>query len=121
MKHIQWKEINRQITRLPYKENIEVKKGAVSQPLRSGFQKHYGAPKGQFADYRKRLPDGSCIHVLEYKNKYYIHRDQCDPREDMLGHIFYDLRNVLGVVVASMIIITAGYWVYAQSKKEVNV
>jgi hypothetical protein len=114
---LKWKEIKRQIMNLPYKENIEVKKGAVSHPLRSGFQKHYGAPKGQFADYRKCLPDGSCIHVLEYKDKYYIHRDRFDPRGNMLGHIFYDLRNVLGFALASIIIITAGYWVYIRGKK----
>ena len=118
MKHIQWKEINRQIIRLPYKENIEINKGTASHPLRSGFQKHYGAPKGQFADYRKCLPDGSCIHVLEYKNKYYIHRDRFDPRENMTKHILYDLRNVLGVALTIMIVITAGYWVYIQSNKK---
>jgi len=116
MKHLLWNKIIRQINHLPFKENIEVMKRRVSHPLRVGFKEHFGMPKGQIADYRKRMPNGQCVHVLEYRDKYYIHRDRIDPRKDPLGHAFYDMKNIWGGALSFAIALFAVRWYLKQNK-----
>jgi len=35
------------------------------------------------------------LHIREYDNKFLVHTDKIDPRQDPLGHLLYDAPEVL--------------------------
>ena len=49
-----------------------------------------GDKKGALKQYRK-----GNLHIREYKDKFTVHTDKVDPREDPMGHLIYDAQEVL--------------------------
>ena len=35
------------------------------------------------------------LHIREYEDKFTVHTDRVDPREDPIGHLIYDAQEVL--------------------------
>ena len=49
-----------------------------------------GDRKGATKQYRK-----GNLHIREYEDKFTVHTDRVDPREDPIGHLIYDAQEVL--------------------------
>lgn len=68
------------VFRKPPHHDIYLKKNP--HPLELGFRVvNFSEPKGQFADYRLKLSDGTCIHASEYINCIGYHWDKVDPSD----------------------------------------
>jgi hypothetical protein len=103
----------------PAHVNTFVQKGLYVHPLEDGFIPSFGDSKNLVPHFRKSLPDGSGIHVLEYSDGYLLHWDYVDAITDPLGHIKQDapqylpLMNavigfgVLGVLLAGLSLLDA--------------
>jgi hypothetical protein len=50
-----------------------------------------GDPKGCIKQYR----NSSGLHVREYSDRFVIHRDEVDPRDDPIGHLIRDSPETL--------------------------
>lgn len=88
---IYWNEIEDQVLRRPPRDEIEISKNKIVHPKNSGYKiSSMGSPKGQSIDYRKSLADNRGLHIREYENKYKIHWDEKDPRENPLVHLKKD-------------------------------
>lgn len=75
-----------------------------------GYYESTGLPKGQFADYRKKLADGRGIHVRYYPNGMMTaHWDRVDPSHDLLGHLVVDA-PVWTAVLAAAGVVALGVW-----------
>jgi hypothetical protein len=75
----------------------------------SGYYVSTGLPKGQIADYRKRLADGRGIHVRQYANGVMTaHWDRVDPSHDLIGHLLIDAPVWTAfLAVASVVVLSA--------------
>jgi len=92
-------------TLLPHEE-MEISKLGYTHPLQAGFRLDVGEPKGQVADYRFQLSDGSGIHVVEFQDCYTVHWDKVDLLTNFVEHINQDAPQwgpVLGLVVGGLI------------------
>ena len=49
-----------------------------------------GDRKGAKKQYRK-----GNLHIREFDDKFTVHTDRVDPREDPIGHLIYDAQEVL--------------------------
>ena len=49
-----------------------------------------GDKKGALKQYRK-----GNLHIREYADKFTVHTDKVDPREDPMGHLIHDAQEVL--------------------------
>ena len=49
-----------------------------------------GDRKGASKQYRK-----GNLHIREYEDKFTVHTDRVDPRDDPIGHLIYDAQEVL--------------------------
>jgi hypothetical protein len=43
------------------------------------------------------------LHILEYNDKYLVHMDKVDPRQDPLGHLVHDAPEILIGVTSGII------------------
>jgi len=59
-----------------------------------------GDPKGSLRQYR----NGTGIHVREYRDRFVIHKDSIDPRENPIGHLVRDSPETLFALGVSSII-----------------
>lgn len=103
-----WSQIIQFLLKQPFHKDFQVEKKEVDHPSQAGFKKSAGEVKGQDADWRKGLPDGSCVHVLEYSTHYIFHRDKRDPEIDPLGHLSEDAPHWLLVIILGIIGALAG-------------
>lgn len=85
-----WDGIAERIRGVPAHVDFRIAKDAVPHPRTEGFVRHTGDPRGQHADYRRPLPDGSGLHVKEYADRFDVHWDKVDPTESFLGHLVAD-------------------------------
>ena len=69
---------------------LEVPCALMVHPASCGFRRGLGLPKGQSADWRRRLSGDRCLHVREYSDRYEAHIDRLDPQADPLGHVAVD-------------------------------
>jgi hypothetical protein len=109
-----WRQISDYLLHRPYYEKIRIDKGKIPHPSISGFIRSLGELKGQVADWRKSLKDGSCLHVEEYSTHYVVHRDKVDPHKNLLGHLVKDAPHWLMVIL--LIISGIGLGAYYLSK-----
>ena len=49
-----------------------------------------GDKKGALKQYRK-----GNLHIREYEDRFTVHADKVDPREDPMGHLIHDAQEVL--------------------------
>ena len=49
-----------------------------------------GDRNGATKQYRK-----GNLHIREYEDKFTVHTDRVDPRDDPIGHLIYDAQEVL--------------------------
>lgn len=94
-----WASVLPALLRQSYHQDFEVKKESIEHPTDAGFRQSLGELKGQDADWRQTLPDGSCAHVLEYPAHYVYHRDKRNPDADPWGHLLEDAPHWLFVIV----------------------
>jgi hypothetical protein len=86
-----WKGIISYVrTSQPAHVNTFVQKELYVHPLQDGFILSFGDSKDPIPHYRKTLPDGSGVHVLEYSNGYLLHWDYVDAITNPIGHIQFD-------------------------------
>lgn len=75
---------------LAQEETLELWKDAVPRPIEAGYRLHLGSIRGQWADYRRSLPDGGEFHVLAYAKRYELHHDEVgaldSPGRHLLRH-----------------------------------
>ena len=74
---------------MPGKE-IEVPKELRQFMLDGAEETHLGQKNGATKQYRY-----GNLHIREYEDKYLVHTDRVDPREDPLGHLIHDAPEVL--------------------------
>jgi hypothetical protein len=85
-----WKNVARYLATRPPHEDVTIPKSTIKHPVRAGFVRTLGEPRGQLADYEYVLPDGGRIHVREYEDHYEVHRDLVSPLVDPLSHLRTD-------------------------------
>ncbi len=115
-----WASRAAHLMKKPYHQDFRIEKGEIEHPTQAGFRKSLGEPKGQEADWRSTLPDGSCIHVLEYPGHYVFHKDKRNPDSDPWGHLWEDAPHwlmIIGLIVAAAIG-GAAYGMYELGKKK---
>lgn len=100
-----WEAINKVVLDKPAHEAVCVEKHSMLEPPESaGFRISFGAPQGQLRDFRKSLPDGRCIHVREFPERYCVHWDWRDPGVDPIGHLVRDAPSWLFLIAALSIL-----------------
>ena len=62
----------------------------LPHPLALGFRPDIGEPRGQNADFRLLLTDGSSIHARDYGDYITYHWDKVDPSVEGLEHLRRD-------------------------------
>lgn len=85
-----WDGIAERVRNLPPHVDLQIAKDAVTNPRTEGFVGHTGDPRGQYADLRRPLPDGTGLHVKEYADRFDVHWDKVDPTQNFLGHLVAD-------------------------------
>lgn len=80
-----WRAIERDVSATD--SPASVWKDAVPRPSRDGYRRHLGSLKGQWADYRRMLDDGTEFHVLEFSDHYEIHRDEVSAIDAPAMHL----------------------------------
>ena len=71
-----------------------------------------GDRKGATKQYRK-----GNLHIREYDDKFTVHTDRVDPREDPIGHLIYDAQEVLiGLAGAAISGAAIGSYIYKIKK-----
>ena len=71
-----------------------------------------GDRKGATKQYRK-----GNLHIREYEDKFTVHTDRVDPREDPIGHLIYDAQEVLiGLAGAAISGAAIGSYIYKIKK-----
>ena len=71
-------------------EEIEVPKELREFMLEDAEETVLGQKNGAYKQYRY-----GNLHIREYSDKYMVHTDRIDPREDPLGHLVRDAPEVL--------------------------
>jgi len=71
-----------------------------------------GDKKGALKQYRK-----GNLHIREYEDKFTVHTDKVDPREDPMGHLIHDAQEVLiGLAGAAIGGAAIGSYIYKIKK-----
>lgn len=98
----------REVLNLPPREPMEVPERVAESMAERDYYRSLGLFSGQVADYRRRLEDGSGLHLKEYPDGWTIHWDEVDPSEDLVGHLRRDAAGVVAVgVVVGLLILAA--------------
>jgi hypothetical protein len=71
-------------------EEIEVPKELRQFMLENAQETKLGKTNGANKQYRY-----GNLHIREYDDKYLVHQDKIDPRENPLGHLIHDAPEVL--------------------------
>ena len=71
-------------------EEIEVPKELREFMLEGAEETVLGQKNGAYKQYRY-----GNLHIREYPDKYLVHTDRIDPREDPLGHLVRDAPEIL--------------------------
>ncbi len=85
-----WVDVAGVLTRLPYHVDFLLPKGGLPDPRSRCLEPSWGRRRGQVRDWRATLPDGSCMHVLEFKTIYVVHRDRANPNDSVIRHVAMD-------------------------------
>lgn len=85
-----WDDVKRVMTRAPYHVDYLVPKSEVPDPRAYCLEPSFGRPRGQLRNWRATLPDGSCLHVLEFSRFYVVHRDRANLNDSVARHIALD-------------------------------
>jgi hypothetical protein len=111
-----------QVLEYPPHYDIYFTKDQLPHPVELGFRIEYHAePKGQYADFRLQLSDGSCIHSSEYDEYYGFHWDKVDPNVNPIEHLRRD--SPLYYIILCTIggaAIGAGWSYITNNKKDLN-
>ena len=76
--------------RRPFHVDYILRKDEVESPQEGCLEPSAGRPRGQLRNWRATLPDGSCMHVLEFKSVYVVHRDRANLNDSVLRHVALD-------------------------------
>jgi hypothetical protein len=79
-------------------EEIEIPKELGSFLLDKAEETHLGQKNGATKQYRY-----GNLHIREYDDKFLVHTDKVDPRENALGHLVSDAPEIL-IGLASAVI-----------------
>ena len=71
-------------------EEIEVPKELREFMLEEAEETILGQKNGAYKQYRY-----GNLHIREYDDKFLVHTDKIDPRQDPIGHLIYDAPEVL--------------------------
>ena len=71
-------------------DEIEVPKELREFMLEKAEKTVLGQSNGAYKQYRY-----GNLHIREYPDKFLVHTDRIDPREDPLGHLVFDAPEVL--------------------------
>ena len=71
-------------------DEIEVPKGVRPFMLEEAEQTALGQQNGAIRQYRY-----GNLHIREYEDKYLVHTDKVDPRNDPIGHLLLDAPEFL--------------------------
>ncbi|MFB5620860.1 MAG: hypothetical protein ACE5RC_07005 [Nitrosopumilus sp.] len=74
---------------MPFEE-IEVPKELREFMLEEAEETILGQKNGAYKQYRY-----GNLHIREYDDKFLIHTDKIDPRQDPIGHLIHDAPEVL--------------------------
>ncbi|MGC9072036.1 MAG: hypothetical protein ACP5HK_05005 [Acidilobus sp.] len=85
-----WADVAGLLMRLPYHVDLLIYKRDVPSPREYCMEPSWGRPRGQVRNWRVTLPDGSCLHVLEYRSLYVVHRDRANLNESVVRHVALD-------------------------------
>lgn len=75
-------------------ENITVSKRKMRGIPTGCRETSLGYPDGARRQYRCNHN----IHILEYPDRYKVHKDRVDPRKDPVGHLIYDSSETLAAL-----------------------
>lgn len=75
----------------PAKKSIRFQKRTGDNPHEYGFRRSSGWPRGQSADWRLALPDGSGLHLQDFGTYWETHWDRCDPSNGIARHVLKDM------------------------------
>ena len=79
-------------------EEIEVPKELRQFMIQGAEETKLGQKNGANRQYRYGK-----LHIREYDDKYLLHTDKVDPRQNPLGHLIYDAPEVLvGLACAAL-------------------
>ncbi len=85
-----WADVAEALIRPPFYVSYVIPKSSLPDPAASCLEPSFGRRRGQLRDWRATLPDGSCMHVLEFKTIYVVHRDRANPNESVVRHVALD-------------------------------
>ena len=71
-------------------DEIEVPKEVRPFMLEGAKETNLGQKNGAIKQYRY-----GNLHIREYDDKYLVHMDKVDPRKDPLGHLIFDVPEIL--------------------------
>lgn len=96
-------------------ENITISKWNMPKIPRECRETLLGDPEGAYKQYRCD-PN---IHILEYPDRYKVHKDRVDPGRDPLGHLICDSPETLPALgVAGTSGTVAGKIIYDKRKNK---
>lgn len=80
--------------------NARFDKHMLPPPKEAGFRRSLGQDLRARKHWRRALPNGAGLHVLEFDDHYLVHWDRFDPQAHLLGHLWHDARSVSATMVA---------------------
>jgi len=87
---LDWQHVMEVLSRAPYHVDFLVYKDELPDPSSACLEPSWGRPRGQLRDWRVTLPDGSCMHVVEYRRLYVVHRDRANLNDSVVRHVALD-------------------------------
>jgi len=98
-------------------ENITISKRIMKNVPQECQETILGDFNGAYRQYRCD-PN---IHILEYTDKFLVHKDRFDPRRDPLAHLMYDSPEILlALGIGSTLGISVGEIIYKIIKNKTN-
>jgi hypothetical protein len=79
-------------------DEIEIPKEVRYYMLKEAEETVLGKKNGATKQYRY-----GNLHIREYDDKYLVHVDKVDPRQDPMGHLVYDAPEILAGVASGII------------------
>lgn len=96
-------------------ENITIPKSIMKNVPQECEETILGDFNGAYKQYRCD-PN---IHILEYTDKFLVHKDRFDPRRNPFAHLIYDSPEILlALVIASILGISVGERIYKVIKNK---
>ena len=97
------------LEKVRFGENIIIPKRIMKNIPKECEETILGDPTGAFRQFRCD-PN---IHILEYEDKFLIHKDRFDPRREPFLHLIFDSpETLLALVMANILGISGGKLVY---------